>query len=223
MLSVSRRVALTFKGRQAAYWQGRVTGLEMLLLQGLPRPPYNRNSVQVDSEPIRHGRKVLLAAILDTLRPCGGPFVWPGITRHLCQHVSKNHRGLLLAFEPNGDTFIRYFKLKISQEALVSLVRLLRLSVTGCRTTGTWWTFRAEPIQDGCHRWATSNTKNPRISDSFTDAELKFGVDVAESHPQDVLWVPTYLLRSHRSAFPNWEGSSYEKWNIISYIKAHAQ
>ena len=60
--------------------------------------------VKVCTEWLCQGRKIHFAAILDTLHPHGGLFVWSGITCHLYHHVSKNHRRLLLDLQAFGDT-----------------------------------------------------------------------------------------------------------------------
>lgn len=85
---------LPFKQRQAAYWPDKALGLETVLLQGLPWPSYSRDSVQLCTASFCQDKKILFAAIFDTLHPRDGLFVWPGITCHLYHLVSKNHRSL---------------------------------------------------------------------------------------------------------------------------------
>ncbi len=101
---MNQRADLPFKQMQACILTGQsfrirnpvATGIALAFVQqGL--------SVQVCTASFCQDRKILFAAVFNTLRPRGGLFVWPGITCHLYHLVSKNHRSLnFWLYSPKG-------------------------------------------------------------------------------------------------------------------------
>lgn len=92
----------------------------MFLVQGLPQPPCCRDFLLRSA--VHHSAKTersFFAAILDTLCPCGGLFVWAAITCHLCHLVSRNLRGLGFWLYSFGGHIYCNYSLKIAQIQLI--------------------------------------------------------------------------------------------------------